>query len=56
MGQMEDLLLLVKPSDLPKLEAYLTNALRDMARHAWGEGYQACYEGKQRHNPYRKNS
>jgi hypothetical protein len=28
--------------------------VRAAREQGWSEGYQACYEGKQRHNPYRK--
>jgi hypothetical protein len=28
--------------------------IRRLREQAWAEGYQACYEGKQRHNPYKK--
>jgi hypothetical protein len=28
--------------------------VRAAREQGWSEGYQACYEGQQRHNPYRK--
>ncbi len=27
-------------------------SLRELSDSAWKKGYQACYEGKQRHSPY----
>lgn len=29
-------------------------SLRLAKERAWEEGYRACYEGRQRHNPHRK--
>lgn len=28
--------------------------VRAAREQGWSEGYQACYAGEQRHNPYRK--
>lgn len=41
--------------ELPNMKAAAEarKEVTNLARHeAWREGYQACYEGKQRHSPY----
>jgi hypothetical protein len=35
------------------LTADITERIRAVREHAWGEGYEASYRGEQRHNPYR---
>lgn len=39
---------LIRPQETPQ------ETLRRLRYQAWDEGYQACYEGQRRHNPYWK--
>lgn len=31
-----------------------SDRIRAVREQAWSEGYEACYRGEQRHNPYRR--
>lgn len=42
------------PNTEAKEATRVAELIRAVRHDAWNEGYRACYEGKQRHNPYRK--